>query len=416
MPPASGGPSDQVIPSYLVSTHTLRRATLSGLNLTFLLTLAHGTNDAFSNVLPVFLPTLQARFGLGEALLAVMVAVISISSNVLQPLFGGFVDRWGRRKSAALGLIVGSALMGFISVAPNVWSLFFILAIGGLGSAIFHPAAASMARNTGAKKSLSMSLFAAGGSLGSALMPIVVLAVLRGVGSSYVPLLSIFGVLVGLAVFSLTPRQAQTAPRNGVRGPIFDLSLLSGPVGLLALAGILRAMAFISFINGMPLFLASVRGFAPDAQVIGLTLSLYSGAAAVGGILAGLAVARVGRSRLIVGTMLLALPALLLVLQVPTATPLYFLLVALAGLLTNSSIPLLVISAQDLAPNDVAAASGLLMGFTWGVAGVVYIGFGALQQFIGIAPAIALGFLFLVPAAILVGWVLRRNSDLLSTD
>jgi len=240
--------------------------------------------------------------------------------------------------------------------------------------------------------------------------------VMRGVGASYVPLLSIFGVLVGLAVFTLTPRQAQPAPRNGVRTPIFDLALLAGPVGLLALAGILRAMAFISFINGMPLFLASVRGFAPDSQVVGLTLSLYSVATAVGGIVAGLTVARIGRVRLIVGTMLLALPALLLVLQVPTAAPLFFLLVALAGLLTNSSIPLLVISAQDLAPNDVAAASGLLMGFTWGVAGVVYIGLGALQQYIGIVPAITLGFLFLLPAAILVGWVLRRHAALLSTD
>lgn len=416
MPLPAAAPPGQVIPSWTVSTHTLRRATLSGLNLTFLLTLAHGTNDAFSNVLPVFLPTLQARFGLGEAVLAVMVAVISISSNVLQPFFGGFVDRWGRRKTAALGLIVGSVLMGFISVAPNVWSLFFVLAVGGLGSAIFHPAAASMARNTGAKKSLSMSLFAAGGSLGSALMPIVVLSVMRGPGIGYVPLLSAFGVLVGLAVFTLTPRQTQTRPQGGARTPIFNPSLLAGPVGLLALAGILRAMAFISFINGMPLFLALVRGYAPDAQVIGLTLSLYSGAAAVGGILAGLAVTRFGRGRLIVGTMLLALPALLLVLQVPTGSALYFTMVAFSGLLTNASIPLLVVSAQDLAPNDVAAASGLLMGFTWGVAGVVYIGFGALQQFIGIAPAITIGFTFLVPAALVVGLVLRRHAGQLTTD
>src|SRR5690606_15646155 len=119
-----------------VTTTPLRRATLSGLSLTFLLTLSHSANDAFANVLPVFLPSIQARLGLGEAVLAVAVAVVSISSNVLQPVFGGFVDRWGRRKSAALGLIVGSTLMGFISVAPSVWSLFFVLAFGGLGSAI----------------------------------------------------------------------------------------------------------------------------------------------------------------------------------------------------------------------------------------------------------------------------------------
>ncbi|HZJ08582.1 MAG TPA: MFS transporter, partial [Trueperaceae bacterium] len=310
----------------------------------------------------------------------------------------------------------GSTLMGFVSVTPNVWSLFFILAVGGLGSAAFHPAAAAMARDTGAQKSMSISLFAAGGALGSALMPVAVLSVVRGPGAGYVPLLSTVGVVIGLALFVLTPRQVQPVRVAGTRQPLFDLSLLAGPVGLLALAGTLRAMAFISFINGMPLFLASVRGFAPDAQVIGLTLSIFSGAAALGTILAGLAAPRIGRTRLIVGSMLLALPMLLLVLRLPSGGLAYFVLVALAGMLTNASIPLLVVSAQDLAPDAVAAASGLLMGFTWGVAGVVYIGFGALQQFIGIAPAVALGFLFLVPAAILVGSILRRNAALLSTD
>src|SRR5690606_515962 len=156
-------------------TTPLRRATLSGLSLTFLLTLSHSANDAFANVLPVFLPSIQSRLGLGEAVLAVAVAVISLSSNVLQPFFGGFVDRWGRRRSAALGLIVGSVLMGFVSVVGSVWSLFFILAVGGLGSAVFHPAAASLARDTGARRGLSMSLFASGGSLGTAVMPVVLL-------------------------------------------------------------------------------------------------------------------------------------------------------------------------------------------------------------------------------------------------
>lgn len=396
-------------------TTPLRRATLSGLSLTFLLTLSHSANDAFANVLPVFLPSIQSRLGLGEAVLAVAVAVISISSNVLQPVFGGFVDRWGRRKSAALGLIVGSLLMGFISVAPSLWSLLFVLTVGGLGSAIYHPAAAAMARDTGAQRSLSMSLFAAGGSFGSALMPVIVLWVVRTFGSQYVPLLSVVGVLFGLALFVFTAPRDRSAPVPPSRR-IFDLTLIAGPVGLLAVGGIMRAMAFISFTNGMPLFLSNVRGFAPDAPVIGLTLSLYMGAASAGGILAGLLEPRIGRLRLMVFCMLAALPVLLLALRLDAPSLPFFLVVALGGMLTNASIPLLVITAQDLAPDDVAAASGLLMGFTWGTAGVVYIGFGALQEAVGIGPALAVGFAFLLPAAALVTYVFRRNRETLSAN
>ncbi len=381
---------------------------MSGLSLTFLLTFAHSANDAFTNVLPVFLPTLQDRLSLGEAVLAVAVAVISLSSNVLQPVFGGFVDRWGKRRSAALGLIVGSTLMGFVSVAGNVVSLFFILAFGGLGSAIFHPAAASLARDTGAQRGVSMSLFAAGGSLGTALMPVVILWVVRSFGAAYVPLLSLVGVAFGLALLLFTPAQPPQEPTGRTRR-LIDLALVRGPVGALALAGILRAMAFISFTNGMPLFLANVRGFAPDAPAIGLTLAVYSASASAGTIIAGLLEARFGRLRLMVTCMLAALPVLLLTLVLDAGGLPFYACVALAGMLTNASIPLLVLSAQDLAPNDVAAASGLLMGFTWGTAGVVYIAFGALQEAVGIGPAVALGFAFLLPAAALVTYVFGRN-------
>lgn len=404
---------------HLVSAEAVRRGTVSGINVTLLLAVSHATNDAFSNVLPVFLPTIQARFGLGEAVMAVMVAVISISSNVLQPVFGGFVDRWGRRRTAALALIIGSTLMGFVSVAPNVWSLFFVLAVGGLGSAAFHPAAAAMARGTGTRKSVSMSLFAAGGSFGTAVMPVTVLAIVRSFGLHYVPLLSLVGVAVGCALFAFAPRQTVAVTPHGPLGDRrtgLDLSLLAGPVGLLAGAGFLRAMAFISFTNGMPLYLSLARGYAPDAQIIGLTLSLYSASSASGSLMAGFLEARLGRLRLVVGSMLMALPFLAGVLLLQPGSAAYYGCVVLAGMLTNMSIPLLVLSAQDLAPHAVAAASGLLMGFTWGLAGVVYILFGALQEAIGIRPAIGIGFAFLVPAALTALSVLRRYAAALASE
>jgi FSR family fosmidomycin resistance protein-like MFS transporter len=87
--------------------------------------------------------------------------------------------------------------------------------------------------------------------------------------------------------------------------------------------------------------------------------------------------------------------------------------VAAAGLATNAPIPLLVVSAQDLAPHAVATASGMLMGFTWGVAGVAYVGFGALQQAVGLVPAMSLAFAFLLPSAALAAWVLRRERSAL---
>lgn len=384
---------------------------MAGANLAILLTLAHATNDAFTNILPVFLPMLQSRFGLGEAALAGFVALISLSSNVLQAFAGALVDRWGRRRSAALGLIVGSTLMSFLAVVPTVGSLFLVLAIGGVGSAVFHPAAASMARAAGARKGLSMGLFTAGGPIGTATMPVIVLFIVREFGARYVPWLAVFGILLGVALFLYAPRQSQD--ERAYRPRIFDPALFMGPVGWLAGAGILRAVAFISFTNAMPLYLVNVRGFAPDHGIIGWTLAAYGVAASLGVLLAGALETRLGRVRLVVGTMLVAMPLLLATLLLTPGTIAFYATVAAAGMFTNAAIPLLVVSAQDLAPGAVATASGMLMGFTWGIAGVMYIGFGALQEWIGITPALAASFLFLAPAALLAFVVLRRHREAL---
>src|SRR5690625_2630272 len=94
---------------------------------------------------------------------------------------------------------------------------------------------------------------------------------------------------------------------------------------------------------------------------------------------------------------------------VPTGSVLYYVCIALAGACINGGLPLMVVTAQDLAPHAVGTASGMLMGLTWGTAGVLYLGIGALQQLAGIAPAMVISFLTLVPGALLARSVLLRH-------
>ncbi len=82
---------------------------------------------------------------------------------------------------------------------------------------------------------------------------------------------------------------------------------------------------------------------------------------------------------------------------------------ALAGGLVYASLPHMILSAQDLAPHAMGAASGMLMGFTSGVAGVLYIGVGWLQEAIGLAPAMVSSYLLMLPAALLALHVLTKN-------
>ena len=56
-----------------------------------------------------------------------------------------------------------------------------------------------------------------------------------------------------------------------------------------------------------------------------------------------------------------------------------------------------------------AAAAGVVLGVGSAVAGLLYVGVGALQGFIGLAPAMGLVFALLLPAAVVASRVLPAS-------
>lgn len=397
-------------------TRAQRPVVLGGAALSSLLAAVHMTNDAFSSMLSALLPTLQARFGVTETVLAALVATMSFSSSVTQPLFGAVADRLGRRLVASLGIVTSSGLLAWMTVTPHVGLLFALLLVGGLGSGAFHPSGTGLARDAARDQrggpGLAVGIFSASGTVGLALGPVVVGVLVMNDVLHLGPYLMIPGALLGLALYVLGPR-APRVPREE-RPAFFDVGLLRGPVGALAGAGILRGIAFVTVVNALPLYLVNVRGVAPSEPVAFWALTVFSFCAGLGGIVAGLLEPRFGRIPMITGSMLAAVPVLFLMLWMPPQWPVFYLVVAVAGALVNAPVPLMIVSAQDLAPHAVGTASGLLMGFTWGTAGLIYIGVGALQEAIGMGPAMAVAFLSLLPAALLSGRVLLRHRGALA--
>lgn len=389
------------------STAVPRRFALTGVGLSTLLIAVHATNDSFGSMLAALLPTFQLRFGLSEGVLAVFVATLSFSSSVLQPLFGSLADRLGRRLVGALGIVTSSSLLSLMGVVPDAALLLAVLFLGGLGSAAFHPAGTGLARDAGGRnKALTVSLFSAGGTVGLALGPSIILLLARTVGLEFSPLLMIPGVVLGVAMYFLIPPQPKSAAT--VRPKLFDLELFRGPVGVLCVSGILRSVSYVTFTNAVPLYLVA-QGARPDSPVISNTLLAFSLAAGFGGIVAGALGRRVGSQILITGTMLLALPLFYAIFWTPAGSAPYYLLVVLAGACINAGLPLMVVAAQDRAPHAVGAASGMMMGLTWGSAGVLYIFSGWVQEQVGLTAAMQLSYLSLVPGAALAFWVLRRG-------
>lgn len=384
------------------------RVALTGAALVAFLAVAHLLVDAVTSMFSALLPALQQSFGLSESRLALLVGLLTFSTSFAQPLFGLLADRLGRRNVAALGIVLSSVLLSLVSVAPNVAILTGLLLVGGLGSAALHPSGATMARlDGGARKELAVSLFGMGGTLGVALGPVIVLLVLSRSGTGLAPWLMLPGILAGLLMLLVVPER-EIVPSKVADRHSLNRQRLLGPVGLLALAAVLSSLASVTFVAATPLWLVHSRGVATDSPLIGWTLAAFSLAAALGGILAGALSTRLSRRWLVGGSLLLAPLPLWVIFQLEAGTPVYFLTVMAAGALVHAAVPVLVVSAQDLAPDALATASGLLLGFAPGSVGVLYIAVGQLQAYAGLAPTMRLVYLLPIPAAILAFYILGR--------
>lgn len=390
---------------------SIPKLAIQGSSLVILFALVHTVSDAVTNMLSALLPTLQFRFALTETTLAMLIAALSLSALMTQPLFGALADRLGHRRIAALGVIFNAVLFSLIGVVPDVYILFGLILVGGLGSAALHPPIASMTRLAGGKKpELAVGLFSAGGTLGIALGPILIMILLTNFGLSFTPWLMLPGILLGMSMFVLAHDDKQTTEKASRK--FFDLRLFTGPVGLLALTGILSNLAFITFTSAVPLWLVHDHDLPSDSTLIGWTLSVFSLSAALGGIAGGMVSNRVGVQRLIVASTLLALAPLYGIFFLEPGSSFYFAAAALAGALVNAGMPLLIVSAQDLSPENKATASGMLMGFSAGAAGLLYVGVGWLQEIIGLIPAMRVAYLALIGAAILVTFALKPRKQI----
>jgi FSR family fosmidomycin resistance protein-like MFS transporter len=387
--------------------HIIRKpGILGGTTLAVFMTLVHAVNDAMTAILGALLPTLQVRLDAGPTALAMLVAVFWIASSVTQPVFGALGEDVGLRVIGCIGVLMASTFLSLIGVATELWQVFVLLVIGGLGSAALHPIGTTIAGSQATNATLGIGLFTAGGMVGLALGPVVILYIVATYGIHATVWLAVPGLVCGVAVGLLLP-QWEPHPRRPLRR-LFDWRLVRGPVGLLAVAGMFSALAFVTFTGSVPLWLVHENGYAPDAAIIGWTLSAFAFAGGLGSILGGFLAPKLGPVLTIVGGLLLALFPLLAVIASDPGTALYFVAIALAGILIFVPVPALIIIAQEFVPGAPATASGMVLGLGSALAGIGYIVLGRLQTTVGLTNGILIGFCMVVPAALIALVVLIR--------
>ena len=382
----------------------------SALTLALTLTVAHLANDAYVAFLHPLLPRLMDKLGLSIALAAVLSMVLSLASSLPQPVMGYLADRVGRRWLVALGPIVSGLFLSLIGLAPTFGVLVLLLALGGLGSAFFHPPAVSLAGRVseGKGSGLRVSIFSFGGHLGFALGPVTAVALvgfftLEGLWVAMFP-----GILIGLATLAFLPRPERGRVPVPPPSPREVLRALAGPLGLVFGISALGSFVQRTFLTLYPIVVDQAGG----SEALGAaSLSVYLGLQAGGTIFAGLLTDRVDRTRLLAAICILAAPAHFLAVYLPPGSALAFAALGCAGLLNMALLPPTVVIAQEILPTGASIGSGIVMGLAWGT-GTLGVGVvGVLGDLVGPQPAaLAAMPMFLLGAALALHPALRPHA------
>ena len=371
------------------------------------LMLGHFTVDTYVGLLPVLYPLLIDRFALDYKTVGLVSLAYSGVASLVQPFFGWIADRYGTRL-IGLALIWTATVFATVGFAPSFPVLLLLAAAAGVGSGMYHPFGALNARAVipPRQRNAAMAVYSTGGTLGVALGPLigsVLFAVfgMRGTALMIVPGLSIaLWLLWEMRVVSRSVGR-RSEDRPALHGPV-------PLVPLLAVIGVMmsRTWTVISLEAFVPAWYASLGYGASFYGPLATTIVLASALGTVG---SGSFADRYGGRAVILGSLVLTIPAILLFAQFPG--PVGFATGALVGFSAASTAPLTLVMAQQLMAGRAGVASGLILGlgFITGAIGVPITG--ALADLIGMQGAFRAQVLIVI-ATIALAWLLPTEARL----
>lgn len=357
-----------------------------------LISAGHLMNDTYGSLLSSLMPYLVLQGSISTTVAGLVTLVYLIDSSLLQPVFGVLADQTGRRIFVVLGPIwvgIGAALAGWAGGAAVLLGL---AAFSGIGTAAFHPQAASMVNLLSPRsKGRMMAFFSMGGNIGFAFGPVLAAGIAL-VGLHWSPLVLIPGLALTVLLALFTPRVVRTHESVDFGGVWEVIAARWRPLLLIVSVIAVRSGVQFALVILLPLYYHA-QGLPPQlGSILAFVLSLSG---AFGGVLGGHLSDLYGRKVVVVASLLVAAP--LIFVSLLSTGPLVWPLVALSGAALLASNSVTVVQGQELMPHSTAVASGFTLGLAFGLSGVFTTSLTALSDHAGVTAAI-----FMVPFLALV--------------
>ena len=336
------------------------------------ISVSHFLNDTMQSLIPSVYPILKESYSLDFAQIGLITLAFQFTASLLQPVIGHLTDRKAQPFSLAIGM--GFTFFGLLllSVAQQYPVILVAAALVGLGSAVFHPESARIARlASGGRYGFAQSVFQVGGNLGSAMGPVLAALIVVPFGQ---PSIAWFSLIAFLAIVILWRIGHWYKPQITTKKPAPILAHPDAPssrrvkIALVVLVALVFSkQLYISSLSSYYIFYL-IDKFEVSTQAAQLYLFIFLAANAVGAYFGGSLGDRFGRKYVIWFSILGALP---FTLALPHAGLFgSAVLTVFIGIIVSLASSSIIVFAQELMPHRFGMISGVFFGFAFGVGGI----------------------------------------------
>ena len=333
---------------------------------------SHFLNDTMQSLIASVYPILKDSFALDFGQIGMITLAFQFTASLLQPLVGHFTDKKAQPFSLSIGM--SSTFFGLLllSVAHQYTVILIAAALIGLGSAVFHPESARIARlASGGRYGFAQSVFQLGGSAGTSMGPLLAALIVVPFGQ---PSIAWFSSIAFLAIVVLwkigqwyKPQIKAKKTAAVTRHPDApDSRRVAIAIGVLVMLLISKQL-YVSSLSSYYIFYLIDR-FGVSTQAAQIYLFIFLASNAVGAFFGGPLGDRFGRKIVIWFSIVGALPfTLALPYAGLTASAVLTVFIGLIISCTTSSI---IVFAQELVPHRFGMISGVFFGVAFGIGGL----------------------------------------------
>ncbi len=336
--------------------------------------IAHFINDGTLFIFPMIYPLLISYYGLSKLHVGVVAGVLYLASVLASPFVGSLSDR-SRRFAALLALGIAMMAFGIMSLSAATlylsgFPLFLALKprtiLVGIGSAFYHPLAATILAEKweSYKRGFALGVNGAFGSLGRATYPTLVVMIVSAFALMGLTILAIAALVAAALVFAMLrdliavqPRRGKRHQQEGSMRSVLSISLIA-----LTISAFIRSTLTQGAVQFIPTYLVESRGMSYD-YFLGIVISIMLVMGIVGQPIFGSLVDKIG-GRMALSIAVLGAAAMLLMLVVDRTSPFMLLYLAGFGFFAYTGFPLLLSLSTDVATHGTSTTAGSIV---WGV-------------------------------------------------